>query len=141
MPTYAYEYDEALDEHHLVDYHCIEKLYQIPTHGLHYEDLTPEQKQAYEDAFEEDDEMPDFISGSSIDQQYFNIDTTRRILTELMEKGLKVEGGDKLGKTIIFARRHKHALFIKEQFDILYPQYAGQFAQSSTMKKNTMKTS
>lgn len=128
MPTYAYEYNEALHEHHLVDYHCIEKLFQIPTHGLHYEDLTPEQKQAYEDAFEEDDEIPDFISGSAIDKQFFNIDTTRRILTELMEKGLKVEGGDKLGKTIIFARRHKHAQFIKEQFDILYPQYAGQFA-------------
>lgn len=128
MPTYAYEYEQALDDHYLVDYHCIEKLYKIPTQGVHYDELTPEQKQAYEDAFDEDDEMPEFISGSSIDQVYFNVDTTRRILTELMEKGLKVEGGDKLGKTIIFARRHSHAEFIAKQFDILYPQYHGKFA-------------
>lgn len=129
MPTYAYEYEQALNEKHLVDYHCIEKLYKIPTEGIHYDDLTEEQQQAYEDAFEEDDEMPEFISGSSIDHVYFNVDTTRKILTELMTKGLKVEGGDKLGKTIIFARRHSHAQFIEQQFNILYPQYKGQFAR------------
>lgn len=129
MPTYAYEYEKARDEGFLVDYHCIEKLYQIPTQGLSYENLTPEQKEQYEDAFDEDDEAPDFISGSEIDTIYFNKDTTRRILSELMEKGLKVEGGDKLGKTIIFARRHSHAVFIEEQFNALFPQYGGEFAR------------
>ena len=129
MPTYAYEYDQALKEKHLADYHCIEKLYKIPTQGLHYDDLTPEQKQAYEEAFEEEDEMPEFISGPSVDRIYFNEDTTRKILTELMEKGLKVEGGDKLSKTIIFARQHSHAQFIEKQFNILYPQYGGKFAR------------
>lgn len=129
MPTYAYEYEQALDENHLVDYHCIEKLYHIPTQGIKYDDLTPEQQQEYEDSFDEDDEMPDFISGSEVDTVYFNVDTTRRILTDLMEKGLHVEGGDKLGKTIIFAKRHKHAEFIEKQFNILYPQYNGKFAR------------
>lgn len=129
MPTYAYEYEKARDEGFLVDYHCIEKLYQIPTQGLSYDNLTPEQKEQYEDAFDEDDETPDFISGAEIDTIYFNKDTTRRILSELMEKGLKVEGGDKLGKTIIFARRHKHAVFIEQQFNALFPQYGGEFAR------------
>lgn len=128
MPTFAYEYDQALDEKHLADYHCIERLFKIPTQGIHYNELTPAQQQAFEDAFEEDDEVPAFISGSSVDQVYFNEDTTRRILTELMEKGLKVEGGDKLGKTIIFARNHDHAAFIEKQFNILFPQYQGKFA-------------
>lgn len=129
MPTYAYEYETARDEGFLVDYHCIEKLYQIPTEGIKYDDLTPEQRAQYEDAFDDEDEAPDFISGSDIDTIYFNKDTTRRILSELMEKGLKVEGGDKLGKTIIFARRHNHALFIEEQFNKLFPQYGGTFAR------------
>jgi len=129
MPTYAYEYDKARKEKYLVDYHCIEKLYQIPTQGLTYADLTPEQKEQYEDAFEEDDETPDSISSSEIDSIYFNKNTTQRILSELMEKGLKVEGGDKLGKTIIFARRHSHAVFIEEQFNSLFPQYGGKFAR------------
>ena len=129
MPTYAYEYEKARDEGYLVDYHCIEKLYQIPTSGLQYEELTPEQRAQLEDAFDDDDEIPDFISGSDIDTIYFNKDTTRRILSELMEKGLKVEGGDKLGKTIIFARRHNHAVFIEQQFNALFPQYGGEFAR------------
>lgn len=130
MPTYAYEYEEALKEHYLVDYHCIEKLYKIPTQGLHYDDLSKEQQQELDDVFEEDgEEVPEFISGAAIDRFYFNKDTTRKILTELMEKGLKVEGGDKLGKTIIFAKNHSHAIFIEKQFNILYPQYGGKFAR------------
>lgn len=128
MPTFAYEYDQALEEGHLTDYHCIERLFKIPTQGIHYDELSADQQQAFEDAFEEDDEIPDFISGSLVDQIYFNEDTTRRILTELMEKGLKVEGGDKLGKTIIFARNHAHAAFIEKQFNTLFPQYHGKFA-------------
>ena len=129
MPTYAYEYDTAVKEKYLSDYHCIEKLFQIPTEGIHYSDLTAEEQQAFEDAFEDGEEVPDFISGDAINSQYFNVDTTRKILTDLMEKGLRVEGGDKLGKTIIFAKSHPHAIFIQEQFNILYPQYRGLFAR------------
>ena len=46
-----------------------------------------------------------------------------------MEKGIKTEGGDRLGKTIIFARNHDHAEFIVQRFDINYPHYKGKFAQ------------
>lgn len=129
MPTYAYEYQTAVDEGHLVDYHCIEKLFQIPTEGIHYNELSEDEKDRLEAAFEENEEVPDFISGESINQQYFNIDTNRRVITELMQKGIKVEGGDKLGKTIIFAKNHPHALFIEKQFNELYPQYKGEFAR------------
>ena len=132
MPTYAYEYDEAI--HHeppyLVDYHCMEKLFKVPTQGFHYDDLSKEEQEILDDVFEEDGEKaPDFVSGSSIDTTYFNINTTNRIISEVMEKGLKVEGGDKLGKTIIFAKNHKHALFIEKQFNTLYPKYKGKFAR------------
>ena len=46
-----------------------------------------------------------------------------------MERGIKVEGGDLIGKTIIFAQNKKHAEFILERFNKLYPQYKGSFAQ------------
>jgi len=128
MPTYAYEYSTAVSEGYLTDYHCIEKLFRIPTEGIHYDELSAEQQTLFEDAFEEDEEIPDFISGESINQQYFNVSTNQLIIQDLMTKGLKVECGDKLGKTIIFAKNHRHAEFIKKQFDILYPQYAGAFA-------------
>ena len=44
-----------------------------------------------------------------------------------MNDGIKVSGGDKLGKTIVFAKNHAHAVFIEERFNINYPEYAGKF--------------
>ncbi len=51
------------------------------------------------------------------------------VLQDLMERGIKVAGGDRLGKTIIFAQNKRHAEFIMERFNKLYPQYHGSFAQ------------
>ena len=44
-----------------------------------------------------------------------------------MKDGIKVSGGDKLGKTIIFAKNHDHAEFIEERFNKNYPEYSGHF--------------
>ena len=44
-----------------------------------------------------------------------------------MNDGIKVSGGDKLGKTIIFAKNHQHAVFIEERFNKNYPEYSGKF--------------
>ncbi len=44
-----------------------------------------------------------------------------------MENGIKIDGGDKLGKTIIFARNSDHAEFIVKRFDANYPQHKGHF--------------
>ena len=44
-----------------------------------------------------------------------------------MTEGIKVDGGDKLGKTIIFAKNHDHAVFIEERFNKNYPEYSGKF--------------
>ena len=51
------------------------------------------------------------------------------VIQDLMERGIKVSGGDLLGKTIIFAQNKRHAEFILERFNKLYPQYKGKFAQ------------
>ncbi|GHV48184.1 DEAD/DEAH box helicase [Clostridia bacterium] len=129
MPTYAYEYDTAVAEEFLSDYHCIEKTYKIPMEGILKKELTQEEQLALDDVFESEEETPDFISGEEVNRVFFNVDTCRRVIQDLMKMGLKVEGGDRLGKTIIFARNHKHAEFIEQQFNILYPQYKGNFAR------------
>lgn len=129
MPTYAYEYDPAVSEKYLCDYHCIEKLFKIPIEGIIRDKLSEDEQQSIDDIFEEGEEVPDFISGDDINKIFLNADTCRKVLTEVMQKGLKVEGGDKLGKTIIFARNHDHAAFLEKQFNILYPQYHGKFAR------------
>jgi type I restriction enzyme R subunit len=129
MPTYAYEYEAAVAEGYLCDYHCIERLYKIPLQGIVKNELSEEEQQALEDVFEIEEDAPNFIPAEAINKIFFNIDTCRRVITDLMEKGLKIEGGDKLGKTIIFAKNHRHARFIEDQFNALYPQYRGEFAR------------
>lgn len=129
MPTFAYEYETALREGYLADYHCMATVLRIPTKGITYAELTPEERELYEDAFDDCEELPDVIPSGEINHLYFNVDTTRRVISDLMEKGLKIEGGDKLGKTIIFARSHRHAEHIAKEFDLLYPQYRGAFAR------------
>ncbi len=49
-----------------------------------------------------------------------------------MERGIKVQGGDRLGKTIIFAQNREHAEFIVKRFNALYPNYHGNFARRIT---------
>jgi type I restriction enzyme R subunit len=131
MPTYAYEYETAVNNvpNYLCPYYRIEKLFKLPVQGMKRDELTPEQLSMFEDVFEEGEEVPDFVSPDEFNRVYMNKNTVDRVITEVMTKGLKIEGGDKLGKTIIFARNHQHAEFIKQRFDTLYPEYAGLFAR------------
>ena len=69
------------------------------------------------------------MNAADINNWLFNKDTVDKVLQHLMEKGQKVAGGDRLGKTIVFAKNHAHAEFIVKRFDENYPQYAGYFAR------------
>ena len=97
--------------------------------GITYDDLSDEDKERYEDDFIEDGMMPDFIPSAALNKFVFNEKTVDMVLQDLMERGIKVAGGDRLGKTIIFAQNKRHAEFILERFNKLYPQYHGSFAQ------------
>lgn len=125
VPTYSYELGEAIDEEYLVLYHTIEAKLKFMEHGIHYDELTEAEKEEFEETF--DDDVKD-ISSEELNSFLFNNNTIDTVLQELMDTGLKVEGGDKLGKTIIFAKNKKHAEFIVDRFNILYPQYNGTFA-------------
>ena len=47
-----------------------------------------------------------------------------------MEKGVRVNGGQDLGKTVIFAQNQKHARFIVERFGKLYPKLSGGYIKT-----------
>lgn len=126
VPTYAYELGEAIEDGYLVPYHTIETKMKFMEQGIHYDDLTDEEKELFEETFEDD--IRD-ISGEALNSFLFNNNTIDTVLQELMEKGLKVEGGDKLGKTIIFAKNKRHADFIIDRFNSLYPEHKGNFAK------------
>lgn len=130
MPTDVYEYDEAVKKDHvLVPFYPIETITQIPDDGITYKDLDEEEKEAYEEEFCEDDGMPEYIPPERINKYIFNIDTVDKMISDLMNNGIKHKNGNHVGKTIIFAQNKRHAKFIVERFDKLYPEYKGEFCK------------
>lgn len=127
VPTFAYELEKAVEEGYLVNYSTLEYKTKIMEEGIHYDELSEEEKEEYEETFENDNMVADDISSSAINTWLFNEDTIDKVLKELMEKGLKIEGGDKLGKTIIFAKNSLHAQAVVERFNVLFPEYGGDF--------------
>jgi type I restriction enzyme R subunit len=129
VPTYAYEFDKAVSDEFLVDYETVEVKSKIMEDGIKYDELSDEDKEEYEEKFDEDENVGEEIQSSAVNQWLFNADTIDLVLNKLMEKGLKIEGNEKLGKTIIFAKSHKHAEAIKERFDILYSELDSNYAK------------
>ena len=130
VPTYAYDYETAVEQDHvLVRYYNYEVKTKSLEDGITYDDLSDEDKARYEEDFTEDGLMPDFIPSAKLNKFVFNETTVDTVLQDLMEHGIRVEGGDRLGKTIIFAQNKRHAEFILQRFNKLYPKYKGVFAQ------------
>jgi type I restriction enzyme R subunit len=130
VPTDEYSLDDAIKDKFLVPPKAVSVPLQFAREGIRYDDRTDEEKDQW-DALEwdEEGEVPDEVSAAAINQWLFNKDTVDKVLKHLMERGQKVEGGDRLGKTIIFAKNHDHAEFIVKRFDENYAQYAGHFAR------------
>ena len=105
VPTYAYEYQEAIDEGYLVDYHNIKTSTKFLERGIKYSELKEEEKEEIEELLEEDEQAPEEIDSSAINSWLFNKDTIKKILEILMAKGLKVEGADKLRKNDNFCQK------------------------------------
>lgn len=128
-PTFAYELDKAVADGFLVPPKSMSVPLQFMREGVKYADLSDAEKAQYEEKFGDptQGEAPEEIDSSALNKWLFNTDTVDKVLHHLMKDGIKVEGGDKLGKTIIFAKNHKHALFIEERFNKNYPEYAGKF--------------
>ena len=127
-PTFAYELDQAIEEGYLVHYgKPIDVGLKIVRDGLKYSELSEEEKEEFEETFDEEKEE---ISSEEVNKTLFNKETVDLVIKTLMNNGLTVEGGDKLGKTIIFAVNQRHANFIVDRFNKLYPEYKGKFAQA-----------
>ena len=130
VPTYAYDYETAVyQDHVLVPYYNYEVKTKFLEEGIVYDDLSPEDQERYEEDFDEDGDVPDFIPSAALNEFVFNEITVDTVIQDLMERGIHVADGDRLGKTIIFAQNKRHAEFIVQRFNQLYPQYHGTFAQ------------
>lgn len=125
-PTYGYELSQAVEDGYLVDFRCLETTLKFVSEGISYDQLTDEDKEQYENTFtDEDGVLPDRIESSALNEWVFNEDTIRKALDTLMTQGIRVDYGNKLGKSIIFAKNHRHAEKILEIFNRDYPAHVG----------------
>ncbi|MFY8285045.1 DEAD/DEAH box helicase family protein [Pseudoalteromonas sp. SSMSWG5] len=132
-PTFAYELQEAIDDKFLVPPRDVKINLGFVRSGIRYSELSDEEKEQWESKEQLEDR--DEVLPSEVNQFLFNKDTVDRALKILMERGVRVAGGNRLGKTIIFAANNDHAEFIVERFDANYPKYKGKFARVITYKE------
>lgn len=122
VPTYGYDLAQAVKDGYLVDYVSVEASLKFIEQGIVYDELSDEDKAAYEATFvDENGNVPEAIGSSALNTWIFNEDTIRQVLHILMTEGIQIDYGQKLGKTIIFAKNHEHAEKILEVFHKEYP--------------------
>lgn len=135
VPTDAYSLEEAVRDGFLVPPKAVSVPLKFQREGIKYDELSEEDKDEW-DALEWDEEggVPDRVEAEAVNRWLFNKDTVDKVLEHLMTRGLTVAGGDRLGKTIIFAKNQDHAEFIAERFNANYPHMKGEFARAITFK-------
>jgi type I restriction enzyme R subunit len=131
VPTDAYQLDDAIKDGFLVPPIAVSVPIKFQRQGITYKDLSSEEQEKW-DALEwgDDDPIPDKVESSALNAWLFNEDTVDKVLAHLMTGGQRVAGGDRIGKTILFAKNQAHADFIVERFDANYPKFKGAFART-----------
>ena len=147
VPNYAYELQDAVSEGYLVNYRGFKRGSLILKDGIKYNDLSPDEQEQLEKVWEYEQAKKAIDGGGEysakrdirsdeIFSYIFNLDTIDHVLQDLMENGLKVQSGERIGKTIIFAYNHRHAEMIVERFYALYPEYAGESSEFCALIDN-----
>jgi type I restriction enzyme R subunit len=135
VPTDAYGLDEAVKDGFLVPPKAVSVPTKFQREGIKYDDLSEEEKEQWDELeWNEDGTVPDRVESEAVNKWLFNKNTVDQVLEHLMTHGVAVAGGDRLGKTILFAKNQAHADFIAERFDANYPRMKGEFARVITFK-------
>ncbi len=135
VPTDAYSLDEAIKDGFLVPLKAVSVPLKFQREGINYDELPDDEKDQWDSLeWDEEGEVPDRIEAEAVNKWLFNKDTVDKVLEHMMIRGQKVAGGDRLGKTIVFAKNQAHAEFIAERFNINYPHFKGEFARVITFK-------
>ena len=130
LPTDEYGLDQAVADGFLVPFKPISVPLRFPREGISYADLSDDEKSQWDLLdWEESVQNTGRVDSGAVNAWLFNADTVDKGLEVLMTKGCLDATGDRLGKSVIFARNHKHAEFIRERFDHHYPHLAGKAAR------------
>jgi len=135
VPTDAYSLDEAVHDGFLVPPLAVSVPLKFQRGGIKYDELSEDEKEAWDALdWDEDGNVPREVDAQAVNKWLFNKDTVDKVLEHLMTRGAMVAGGDRLGKTILFAKNQAHADFIAERLDANYPHLKGEFARVITTK-------
>ncbi len=130
IPTYGYELQQAVEDKYLVPYSVANTKLKFMQSGIKYSELTDKEKEEYEDTFvDENGQVPEIIERSALNEWLFNKDTIRKVLNAIIKYSLKVAYGNKVGKSIIFAKNHIHAEEILKVWNSEYPDYPQHYAR------------
>lgn len=131
VPNFDYSLEEAVKDKYLVNYKSFSRTTKLLKRGIKWQDLTEDEKKQLEEYFLADvPPTPDFtVSEKELFKRIYNKDTCNEIIEELMQFGIKVNNGEKLGKSIIFAYNHHHAQMIVDCFHALYPEHGPNYCQ------------
>ena len=132
VPTDAYPLDEAVEQGYLVPPKGLAVGTRFLRSGIAYADLSEAEKDDWDALDWGESGPPDEVGAEELNRFLFNEDTADLVLQTLMTHGRRVAGGDRVGKTIIFAKNQRHAEFVQQRFDLAYPEYAGAFARVIT---------
>jgi type I restriction enzyme R subunit len=128
-PTSYFSYEEAVDHKppYLVPYRVIKHTTQFLTAGVKYSEMTPEQRAELEEQVERAEDVE--YASNQVDSSVYNLDTEAKVLRMFMERGIRNADGSTIGKTILFARNHNHAILLRDLFYDLFPQYGAEFCE------------
>lgn len=136
VPNFAYELGEAVTDGYLVPPVGIKRNSAVINDGIRYNSLSAAEKEQLEKVWEYEaaaspgePAQPRDILSREIYEYIFNTKTVDLVLQDLMANGLKVDSGEKIGKSIIFAFSSQHAQLIVERFNLLYPALGPDFCR------------
>ena len=130
IPNFDYSLEEAVKDKYLVNYKSFSRTTKLLKRGIKYNELTEDEKRQLDEYFVDEPPTPDFtVSEKELFKKIFNKNTCCEILEELMQYGIKTNGGELLGKSIIFAYNHHHAQMIVDCFHELYPEHPANYCQ------------
>lgn len=129
VPTYSYDLARAVGDGHLVEAKPLRIPSQIMERGIYYDDLSESDRAHWDELDWGDDGPPVRIGSNEINKYLFNQQTVDKVLKILHRDGQHVSGGDRIGKTIIFARNQAHAEYIEQRIGVQYPHLGSNYAR------------
>lgn len=137
QPNFSYELTEAVTDGFLVPPVGLKRNSDVINDGIKYDQLSTAEREQLEKIWDYEATLgdpgapaqPRDILSRELYKYIFNDKTVDIVLQDLMNNSIKVDNGEKIGKTIIFAFNKDHAELIVRRFNLLYPQYGPEFCR------------